>query len=301
MADENPAGALSEEQAVERLMKLNDEPVETEADEGTEDGTPEEVEAEAEGSEEPEDTLEEEEPGWDFDLPDGPRRLTKSEIEKGFLRQSDYTRKTMEAADLRKKADAELAETAALKQQLTERLQEWAIEPEQEPDWEAALSTHTAEEVLRAKAVWEKRGKQREKARQEWQALQQREAEATRAQEWGRLVEAVPEWADTERFKADYPSMAKVAGDFGFAAAEVEGIMDHRFWRVLKELSAYRSLQERKPAIEKKVAAAQPTLKPGPKPAQREEASVERQKLMARLRKSGGTDDDAAIALLMMK
>jgi hypothetical protein len=301
---ENPTGALSLEQAVEKLSKQRDEAVETEVDEGTGDGTPEEADGEAEGTEQDEDNseaeVEAEEPEYEFDLPDGKKRLKKSEAEAAMLRMADYTRKTMELADNRKATEAEKAQTAQLKQQLSDALQEWAVPTEQEPDWEEALKTHKAEDVLAAKARWDKGQAKARQAREEWQKLQTQEIEETKAREWGKLLEAVPDWQDNTKFSADYDGMVTAGSKYGLTRDEIGKVLDHRLFLVLKDAAAYQKMKAGNPDVTKKVAAAQKTLAPGAKPVKRDADDVARRKQQAqRLKESGDIED--AVALLRLK
>jgi len=101
-----------------------EEPAEPEMieDDGADD---EEVEAETEEveAEEAEETEEEDDtsPAETIELPDG-TKIDRDEVVKGYLRQSDYTRKTSEVAELRKTLEAETTRINGITEAFIDRL-----------------------------------------------------------------------------------------------------------------------------------------------------------------------------------
>ncbi len=280
---ENSTGAISLSEAVERLSEkedASDEPVAIEETEGTGDSNPEETEVETEAeTEEPED------PEFEVDLGQGKQKLKLSDLIQGNLRTADYTRKTQSLAEERKALERSAAETAQLRDQLSESLKRWAVPTEAEPDWAELATKLPPQEYNLRRVQWEQRQRQKEQARAEFHAMQdQLRAEAI-ATERNKLLEAFPEWRDEAKFLSAAKQMADGATVYGFSAEEVGQIADHRMIKVLKDAIAYRELQKAKPAIEKKVAEVKPSLQPGAKPNRDKEAEAARQKQLARFKK----------------
>jgi len=291
---ENSTGAISLNEAVERLSEqedASDEPVAIEETEGTGDSNPEETEVEAAAeTEEPED------PEFEVDLGQGKQKLKLSDLIRGNLQNADYTRKTQALAEERRAAEKAIAETAQLREQLSESLKKWAVPTEQEPDWAELATKLPPQEYNLRRVHWEQRQRQKEQARAEFHAMQdQLRAEAIAA-ERNKLLEAFPEWRDESKFLSAAKQMAEGANTYGFSAEEVGQIADHRMIRVLKDALAYRELQKAKPAIEKKVAEVKPALQPGSKPNRDKDAEAARQKQLAKFRK--GVSVKEAIEIL---
>jgi len=286
-----PEGIVSDEAAL-AFLRTKREPVEAQADEGPDEDSPEEAAADTVEAEDADEGQPEEAEAAESTPDDESQAEDDAE---GKLRWADYTRKSQELAEIRRKTEAEAAAIAAERQRLATLLQEYAVTPQQEPDWEALAQTYDAKDILMAKARWDKDQTKRQKAREEFTALQKREREATAAAEWDKLTSAVPEWRDPERFRADFTSLVQAASQYGITRDELDANLDHRVFLALKDAAAYRALQAKKTTVEKKVAAAPPALKPGAKPS-KPSVQVEAEKALARLRKTGS--DDAAMAFL---
>jgi hypothetical protein len=292
--NENTDGAISIEDAVTRLL-------EPEAPGVEEDQAEDETEAEGTGDSNPEDEVEEaagdepeEDPEFDITTPEGERKLKLSELREGYLRLADYTRKTQAAAQERKAAEAVKAEAEAAKQQYMESLQYWAVPVAQEPDWAALARSKPPQEFLAIKADWDARQGKAQRAREAWEQAQAEERVRKVQSERDKLLEAIPEWRDQAKAKADAEKMMARAKDYGFSPEELAEVTDHRVFRALRDAAAYRELQEAKPAVTKKVAPVQPALKPGAKPAPSK--TGDREVLRKKLKETG----DARVAARLL-
>lgn len=297
MSENSDTGILSMEEAVERMMtpqageNADDETVEAQDTDATgEADTAEEPEAEAEATEDAEDDGDPE-VEWEG------KTFKLSELTKGYLRQQDYTRKTQEAAEQRKAAEREAAEAAQLKQQLSEALKTWAIPTEQEPNWAELVTKLTPQEYNQRRLRWEDVQKKRDAARAEFIALQTAERQRIVQEETQRLMEAVPEWKDPEKFHEGTQKIVKGAATYGFSAEEIAQVTDHRMIRVLRDAQAWQELQRAKASVEKKTAEVKPMLKPGAKPNRAQAEEVARQKARERLKKTGSIEDAVALIL----
>lgn len=287
---EKSEGPISIAEAVERITQ-DDEAVEIEATEDTGDSTSEEPEVETEGDDTPDD------PEVEYDTPEGRQKARLSELIAGNMRNADYTRKTQTLAEERRAAEKLAAEAAQLREQLEESLKMWAVPTEQEPDWEALAQKSTPQEFNLKRAQWDQRQRRKMQAQAEYRALQERVTAERVAQERNKLFEAFPEWRDEQKFLGAAKKMADGGTEYGFTPDEIGTIMDHRMIRVLNDAIAYRELQKGKPAVEKKVAKAEPALKPGSKPSKVTETEVARQKQRARLKQTGSIQDAVELIL----
>jgi hypothetical protein len=220
-----------------------------------------------------------------------------SELRAGYMRQADYTRKTMEVADQRRQIERVEGEAAQLKQQLSEALQHWAVPVEQEPDWGKMAREMDPREFNARRVQWEQRQRQKEQARAQWQQLQAYERQQAIAQEQEALLGVFPDWREPARFQEAARKLVSGAEAYGFASDEVAQIVDHRVVRALHDAIAYRELMARAPAADKKVAKAKPGMKPGAKPDPKSSREADRRKQRERLKATGSLEDAAAFIL----
>jgi hypothetical protein len=281
------------------------EDVEPEAEAETpepEDGQPEEVEADAE-SDETDEVQEAEDDDDDptITLSDG-EEIKFSELQSGYMRQKDYTQKTMALSEDRKQFESERQQvTEHLKQQyaqLEDQLATFAIEQVQEPDWEKVKP----EDYPRTRAEYDKAVKRREEARQAYQQLKQQQHAETLQREQQAMYQAFPQWRDPAVFQQDVSEMMSLAGEYGFSQEEMAGITDHRMFRVLDALKRLKKAEDKRKTSAAKVAkrVAQTQKKPAPrsKPAKDQEANNARRQKLDRLKKTHSLHD-AAAAIIM--
>lgn len=97
------------------------------------------------------------------------------------------------------------------------------------------------------------------------QQLQQQQSEQAKFLETERskMLEQFPEWRDTSKFQAAKTELSAYARSQGFQEAELAGIFDHRYMKVLHDASRYAALQAKESAALKQVRAAPPMAAPG--------------------------------------
>ena len=316
----DPMEPMDEVQAGEALESLFTEPEKKERPRGA-DGKflPKEGEAEPEAEpekveepekaevEEPEEPLTKEEKrllrlkidGIEQDLPE-------DEVKNGYLRQSDYTKKTQALAEERKRFEAE--ERAAVRQErqvYAENLERVkaaleALTPAEEPDWTAVAGQMTPEEFTKHYASW-KANKERLSRVEEEQArvmaLQEQESERARAirlnDEKERLELAIPDLKDPERGKVLRQDLVEYAKSVGFTDDDLALVEDHRPLVLLHKARLWDESQKRRPALEEKVDRELSALKPtGTKPAPKAKAV---DALKNRMATSGSVEDAAKL------
>lgn len=235
------------------------------------------------------------------------KRLSLSELQKGYLRQQDYTRKTQEVARARAEAEAAVQQQIqqaqqAYQQQLMvvrQALIAQAAPELQNVDWNKLANEDPAEFVrLSAKAQQVQTSLQavdaemRQHAQQRQQHMQQALAQVVQ-ESVQVLRNDIPEWSDTK-----YRDLMKAGIDeYGFTQEEIGNVYDARVIKMLHDAAQWRQLQKAKPAVEKKLVTVPKVLKPGTQNQQVNPAQKGLQEANTRLRKSGKPDDFAALLL----
>lgn len=193
-------------------------------------------------------------------------------LQEGYLRQEDYTRKTQEAAEMRKVADLTLQQAQAQQalQQVTQPYLESLIATNnqikafQNVDWNA----YTDQDPVAANKHWiayqalkdRKANLEHEMQGAAAQHMQKvRDAAENLKKENSKiLTEKVKGW-NTERDQ----KVREFAGkNYGFSPQELGQVFDARVLRLMNDAYEWQTLQAAKPAIQKQVAQAQKTLKP---------------------------------------
>ena len=325
MDTENTPRAFSLEEGVAALRQSREDQAKPQASEEEAKTEPEEVqEDQPEGEAEEESTPEAEQSedlsdggedeGSEDDLYEvGGEQFTLAELrewKKGAMRTADYTRKTQEVAELRKSFEAERAQWDAerdsaisqIKQQqvqLKEALATFAVEQDPEPSPEGL----SWEEYTKRKTAWDKRQDRKNQARAAYKQLQAEQTNEVLQRETAQVLRYFPAWKDPEVFRSEASEMVRIAGDYGFTPEEMNGISDHRIFRVLGALRALTAEASKRKASEAKaatkVAMAARQLSPGSKTDSKNQQSKELRQKRDQLRKSGGIDD--AVALLQAR
>jgi hypothetical protein len=320
---------LTEAQAAERFEALlsgkpgdseGDEPLEEdedppqsededdadEADASDEDGSDDD-EDDADSAPEPDDNSVHTIKVGDEDV-----QVTLHELKRGFLRETDYTRKTQAIAEKAKAIEAERAEFAPLAERtkaLLEHLeaayrapiydeQELAqLRYENPAEWSARMleiesRNKQVELILGHKAELAGFDAAEQQRRQTAEAADRAERiEATKAH----LRAARPEWADGAKWAKDVAAIENVARDIGLSKEEIDDlVLDPRAIIALDEAAKYRALKAKKPQIQQTIEKVK-TAKPGAA-TQSPSKTTELTRAKQRLAKTGDVRD-AALAI----
>ena len=292
--------ALDANQAAALLSQI-DEPPPQEEKVDTEIDTPQE-QVKAEEAEAPED-------GIEIEVDGKPVKLTKAELAeavKGQMRQSDYTKKTMEVAEQRKEASKEIEQARQQRDQYQTALQQQAqtlqalMGEQNKVDWNQLLDSDPVE-YLKQKNLFEQRQAALNQNIQQQQFIaQQRQAEENEnrsrylSQQQQDLLAKLPEWKDEGKAKAEKSALAKYLTDFGYARDEVAQISDHKAVILARKAMLYDQMVSKAQASAKKVENL-------PKRVERPSVSDaspnldKRNAQYQRLSKSGRAEDAAAL------
>ncbi len=272
-----------------------------------EDDSADELKAEQPDSEE--DTQEEAKPEIFTVKVDGKEiEVTLDELQKGYSRTQDYTRKTQQVAEARKAAEAELQAVRAEREQyaqlLTALSEQVKTAAEPQIDWDRLYQEDPIEYVRQREVMRENREKaaaiQAEQARlaEIAQKEQMEQMKTLKAKESEALLEALPTWKDPEKAKAEKAMLVEFGQKMGFTPQELGNIYDHRVVLALRKAALYDQMQAKRANIKPANNGPRPA-KPGA--AGRVSQMSDSARANQRLAKTGRVDDAASAIELLLR
>lgn len=319
----NPQGSVSVNEAASAFLSLMDSPTEeaqaqpevdqqeqeseeveysAEADEGSEDYTDEsaeETEAEEEVSQEPQK--------FKVKVDNEEIEVTLEELQQGYSRTKDYTKKTQALAETRKAVEAEKArieEAKQLRDTYAQRLEVIEQMLNQNPDNENLAELKESDPIGYAIKVAERA--EREKQLQAVQAEKQRIAQQQQAEqqeylknhlasEAQKLKEWIPDFRDEAKADIARKEIKAYAKSIGFSDQELANVYDARAVQTLYKAMQYEKLMKGKTVATKKVTEAPKTLKAGASQPQGTSEQEAIKKQFQKLRQSGKKQDAAKL------
>jgi hypothetical protein len=270
-------GALTVDGGAAAFAALLDPPVAAEP--GTEEHPeqPAEPEVEAEHEQEAESSESEEEPQTFTVKIDGKEvQVPLSELLNGYQRQSDYTRKTMEAAEQRKAADAETQKAQQERVEYNSKLERMAVqlegvlEQQSQIDWAALIESDPVEYLKQQQlfqqrqALYQQNMQERQQLAQQFQNEQAQAHQSYLAQQQEDLLAKLPDWKDDAKAAAEKTAISKFLQEQGFEAEDISSIADHRHVLIARKAMLYDQLMAKANVQAKKVQEApQRVVKPG--------------------------------------
>ena len=289
----------SASQAILDIDKEEKEGNETERSQDSEKQEDEEVEASDDDQVEEEET----EPQLFTIKVDGKDTdVTLEELQSGYLKQSDYTKKTSELAEQRKAVMLEAQAIQQERNQYAQALGQMKTDAEKQLEEYKALDWNTLREQD-PMLFMQRRDEQREleksiedsnKEQQQLQLQQQQyhvqkfnhEVEAGRQ----KLLTIMPDWDD---------KVSKSVREFGlsqgFSSEELGGITDARSMAVLRKAMMYDNIQKSEPAKKKVKADTPKYVKSGVSKSKADISAKQRADKFKQLRKSGTLEDGASL------
>lgn len=238
--------------------------------------------------------------------------VSLDELQKGYSRQSDYTRKTQQLAQQRKEAEA-------LQQDYAQRVQylnQFAQQIQQQPDipepawtadpqaWERLRHEDPVQFVLEKDAARDRQLARQQRAQQmqylqsEQQQLQQQQFAQHLESERQNLLELIPAWTDKETAKAEKAEIRKFAQEkFGLTEQDLSAAYDSRLVAIL--YSAWQANKTTSQAKQQLKKPQESTVKTAPTRGRNfvptDEGASRLKKSMQRLQKSGKNQDAVAV------
>ena len=267
-------------------------------------------ETDAEQSELSEDTEEQEQPQIFSVKIDGTEvEVTLDELQKGYSRTLDYTRKTQQIAEVRKQAEGELQAVRAEREQYSQLLSalEAQVQQAAQPniDWDRLYNEDPIEwvrqrEVMRdnqdrAAAIQSEKQRLSQLSQQEQAQFMQQKLQ----QEQEALLAAIPDWKDAEKAKAEKTLLVEFGQKIGFTPEELKSVVDHRAVLMLRKAALYDQMMSKRGNIK-------PVTNNGPRPAKpgaagRVSNSTESVRAQQRVAKTGRVDDAANAIFQLLK
>lgn len=288
---EQPEGEEQSDQEADEA-----DPVDAEFEEIPEEEAAEDEEVDEDPTDESEEEQSEE---MTFEV-DG-ETLTAEELKLGYLRQSDYTKKTQAVAEQRKAYEAQAEQTQATMDALLAAANA-DLSRFQGVNWEA-VAVENPDQYKQAKAAFEQTQStynfiQAQAAQfQEQQQQQNDQAQKEAAAESLTVLKTnIPNWSNDLYYKiGDYAQK-----ELGVEADEFNQVTDHR---VITALYKAMQFDQAKQVTAKKKIKPSPTktLSGGKADSSKAVQSESARKTRERLRKTGSVDDAAAALLNRMK
>lgn len=294
-----------------------DEPEVTDPDAEETEGDEPEATEESETTDEETDEVEAEEPkptarARKLRMPDGTEQeVTEDEAYNGYLRTADYTRKSQANAELKKQAETETAQARDIRTKYAAQLEQVKQAMDRmvpkEPNWSELRARVSADEFSATFADWQQFSKNRAAVETE----QKRIADETkadfdktfaefRAQEIEKLLQAVPDWRDETKGKAEAADMAAYARSVNFTDEEVSSVVDHRVLLLLRKAMLWDKLQGAKPKVTAKIGKSKIKSAPAGSPAGKPQPINSEKRAKDALQKSGSVKDAADVFSTML-
>jgi hypothetical protein len=235
--------------------------------------------------------------------------VTLDELQKGYSRTQDYTRKTQQLAEARKSAEAELQAIRAEREQYAQLLgalsEQVKTAAEPKIDWDRLYQEDPIEYVRQREVMRENREKaaaiqaEQQRLAEIAQKEQMAQFEALKAKESEALLEALPAWKDPAKAKAEKAMLVEFGQKMGFTPQELGNIFDHRVVLALRKAALYDQMQAKRQGIK-------PVTNNGPRPAKpgaagRVSQMSETARATQRLAKTGRVDDAASAIELLLR
>lgn len=225
--------------------------------------------------------------------------VTLDELQKGYTRTQDYTRKTQQIAEVRKQVEQETQAVRAERGQYAQLLgalqaQLQATEPQVDLD---RLYHEDPIEWVRTKEVMRERQEKSLAIQAEQQRLyqtsqyeQQRAMEQQLHLQKDALLSALPAWKDPKTAKAEKALVIESAKAAGFSEDDLKSVYDHRLVLLLRKAGLYDQMMSKAQGIKPVTNGPRPA-KPGA--AGRVSTTTESVRAQQRLAKTGRVDDAA--------
>ncbi len=311
------------EEVVEEAPETEAEPVTEAAGEEVEEEAKEETTEEAEQPDEVEvsniselaehlgleiaDLYALEVPGTD---PDGNKMsVSLGELKDGFQSSKMYAKEQAKLQQERERvaqtlqqAEQKTQQELGIAQSLIQTAEKALLGDIESTDWPSLLDEDPGKYAAQRQVLMERQSllkdakeqvvQMQQAAQREHAQKQQEEIDSLKAKEQAALLEAFPKWENAEVAAAEWAEMAQTAIDVGFKPGEVENILDHRAYRLLKlAAEGAKAMQKTDVAKKRVLKIGKKILKPGAKAAKEDAAQDHVRSLRAKLKKSGNPKD----------
>jgi DNA repair exonuclease SbcCD ATPase subunit len=279
----------------ENVESEEDQPQEQEISEETESEEEEVSEQDVSQDEEQIDTQEKQEdsPFYTVKVNGQELDVTLDELRNGYSRDADYRQKTEELSQQRKQFQSESEKQrqdySQKLNELNQRLSAAQVDLNAEIN-SADLDRLYDEDPTEAARVERKLKKKQDALNQSLQQAQaeQKEQFSSFLQDQQRkLVSKIPEFSDPAKASTLKANMKSTLNNYGFNDQEVAQVYDHRIVMLVNDAMKYRSMQNSKPNIAKKITKPSKPFSSGVKQGKSEANLKLRREKFSRLKKTG--------------
>tara|TARA_R110002051_G_scaffold60907_1_gene111662 strand:- start:336 stop:1289 length:954 start_codon:yes stop_codon:yes gene_type:complete len=225
---------------------------------------------------------------------------TIDELIKSYQLEKTAQKRLQDAAEQRKTLDVEKASTEQARQQYEQALNVMAqqlqqsTQPKTQEYWDGLYESDPLEYVRQRDVERDAQTRQ-----QTVNAEQLRMKQIKLVDEQKKLLDAVPEWKDTDVQTRETAAIVNHARSRGWTDAELNEATDHRYVVMMRDAYLYNNLQSQKPIAKKKVKTAPKMVKSGQPKSKGDSATERKRKAFDSLSKSGSRD--AAVNYLLTK
>jgi hypothetical protein len=307
LAPEQGQAELDETQPAEESEEDSEAAASEEDDSGVEDAPDDESsEEQSEEQEEPEE--QEQQQTFTVKVDGKEVSVTLDELQKGYSRTQDYTRKTQQIAEVRKQVEQETHAVRAEREQYAQllgALQAQLQSSEPQVDLERLYHEDPIEWVRQKEVMRERQEKlgaiqsEQQRLSQVAQYEQQRAMEAQLASQQEALLAALPDWKDPKKAKAEKALVIESAKAAGFTDEDLKSVYDHRLVLLLRKAALFDQMVSKRQGIKPVVNNGPRTAKPGA--AGRVSTTTESVRAKQRLAKTGRIDDAASAIEHLLK
>lgn len=235
--------------------------------------------------------------------------VTLDELQKGYSRTQDYTRKTQQIAEIRRQVESEAEAIRAERSQYAQLLGalESQVQQAAQPniDWDRLYQEDPIEWVRQKEVMRENQAKaqaiqfEKQRLAEISQQEQAQQMQSFLAQQQEELLKVLPDWKDPNKAKKEKELLIDFGQKAGFSTDELKNIFDHRVVNVLRKAALYEQMMSKRQNIK-------PVTNNGPRPAKpgaagRISQTSEATRAKQRLAKTGRVQDAASAIELLLK
>tara|TARA_R110001606_G_scaffold206754_1_gene354480 strand:+ start:1221 stop:2213 length:993 start_codon:yes stop_codon:yes gene_type:complete len=294
-------GDQQEEEATQDESQDESEQVEDEVQEVEDDADSEDDDETDESDEDVDEDEAEDEQQFTVKIDGKDVAVSLDELQKGYSRTEDYTRKTQALAQERKTAQAELEQVRTERSQYAQllgALQEQLQQPQQSVDMERLRDEDPIEWVRQREMQRESNEKllaiqsEQQRISQAEQGVKQQQMQAFLQSQKDQLLAVVPQLSDPKFAQVEKSRWIEAGKSIGFSEQELNGINDHRVLLALKSIADYNGMVAKRKQVTSDKPKAK-TVKPGTGTRKHQSSSVK--SAQQRLARSGNAKDAASL------
>jgi len=236
--------------------------------------------------------------------------VSLKEAKNGYLRESDYTRKTKKLAEIKKSIESEKANLSMQQQNNSQAAEDmiratfarlenvYTKNPEDFMDKDFSAEWKIAQQELSndLTALQQARQQAFQQQSQDVQQQQQQYLEENQQQ----LLTAIPEWNDKDVARKDIDNMRSFMSDYGFTDEEVNSVSDYRHVLLIRDAMTGKKVKTKVNPAKKKVLKAKKLVKPNKQPEKSQLKATALKGKLNKLKETGKQADAEALFFDML-